>query len=783
SVNEATLPDINELKEYLGKIYRQAVDTFEIKTDTLTVNGLDKFSHGGSGVLTVYNDDQKTVLRAYDSRMQNGVYYLFFIDNVTDKKDGNGTMVSGYMPRGYNCGFIYDGGSPHTIAHELGHGIAGLEHVFENSKSSGKTKNLMDYSSGEELWHFQWDAIQDPSRVWMKWNKAEEEGENQEPINMYLVEWHPLKNEISGLFIAPSNLPIWIDNVIKVYTLKSSEEHGISLLKADSEAIYGFITAKRDTFIATFTTVGDFIGYYHGDSLYIDKERKTLLNYGMYGCPFYFWDISDSSFVNSYNRYRVHKLPYKYEDWENYCAVLKSTEYFEVKTADEVPCYALYLKYMNSPYMKSHLLKTAIENNPCILHDFVHFNPNMSESEWMRQFRRFVNAGLTVAMLPAVVELLGPIVAEIIVAGGPTVAVATKEEAAVNFGTGAVTESFCSLFVTYVTTENDNWWEKVDLIDVCADAAQAGAQNVIKFTKYKTLYNSGLACFSNVTITDIPKIFNSQDTLIKVITDCGIGAIFEVVFSSKAMTRLMNWVKNLSEEQLIKFFRKKFSFAQPIDEISVISVLGKRPEGWKNEIIRVLNTKEGIAVFNFLKDCNYNYLRLSARNFDRLSQIYSKIGNAERKKLHDLFTEGYDANLLILSIEQFKTAEKKSPSDAVNFVSDVIFKNKTTNKTIDIAGQAKPLENSREKTVTIDGKTYTSEEFMLKYQGDNITYGYLVDKGKQIKIAKFDKRYNFVCELIIEPATKSISTKITTEKERDNIKKFVKEKLLDGESE
>jgi hypothetical protein len=86
-------------------------------------------------------------------------------------------MVSGYMPRGYNCGFIYDGGSPHTIAHELGHGIAGLEHVFENSKSSGKTKNLMDYASGEELWHFQWDAIQDPSRVWMKWNKDESEGE------------------------------------------------------------------------------------------------------------------------------------------------------------------------------------------------------------------------------------------------------------------------------------------------------------------------------------------------------------------------------------------------------------------------------------------------------------------------------------------------------------------------------------------------------------------------------------------------------------------------------
>ena len=179
SVNGAKLPEANDLENYLNEVYKQSVVSFEISTDELTLNDLTSFSHGGSGVLTVYNVDQKTVLRAYDPQMQDGVYYLFFIDNVTDKKDGNGTPVSGYMPRGYNAGFIYDGGSEHTIAHELGHGIAGLEHVFENSKSSGKTQNLMDYASGEELWHFQWDAIQDPSRVWMKWNKDESEGENQ----------------------------------------------------------------------------------------------------------------------------------------------------------------------------------------------------------------------------------------------------------------------------------------------------------------------------------------------------------------------------------------------------------------------------------------------------------------------------------------------------------------------------------------------------------------------------------------------------------------------------
>ncbi len=99
------------------------------------------------------------------------------------------------------------------------------------------------------------------------------------------------------------------------------------------------------------------------------------------------------------------------------------------------------------------------------------------------------------------------------------------------------------------------------------------------------------------------------------------------------------------------------------------------------------------------------------------------------------------------------------------------------------------MEDLGEKTVTVDGKTFTQEEFMLKYQGDNITYGYLVDKS-QIIIAKYDKRYNFFCELVIETvfesAPKSLSTKVITAYRNDIptfIKKFVKEKLLEDESE
>ena len=200
SVNKAKIVNINNIdeaakivKESLDKVYNQCAVQFEISTDEFTLNDLTTFSHGGSGILTVYNDDQKRLLSAYEKekKMQDKTYYLFFVNNVTDKKDSLGTSVSGYMPRGYNAGFIYDGGSEHTIAHELGHGIAGLEHVFENSSNSGKTKNLMDYSfekDAEQLWHFQWDQIQDPSRVWMKWNKAESEGENVEKKKGFFVQ-------------------------------------------------------------------------------------------------------------------------------------------------------------------------------------------------------------------------------------------------------------------------------------------------------------------------------------------------------------------------------------------------------------------------------------------------------------------------------------------------------------------------------------------------------------------------------------------------------------------
>ena len=71
--------------------------------------------------------------------------------------------------------------------------------------------------------------------------------------------------------------------------------------------------------------------------------------------------------------------------------------------------------------------------------------------------------------------------------------------------------------------------------------------------------------------------------------------------------------------------------------------------------------------------------------------------------------------------------------------------------------------------------TLTNEEFMLKYHGENISYGYLVDKRRAFNIVKFDKNYNFACEFVIEPGLQAFTMKVVT---TDDVKGWIKDKLF-----
>ena len=259
SVNRAKI-DKSITAEGLNKIFKGAVVNFKIETKSLDIQGLQTFTHGGSNWHSVYNDDQKKVLEAYDKEMKDGVYYLFFIDDVRDKKDSLGTSVSGYMPRGYNAGFIYDRGSLHTVAHELGHGIGNLEHAFSNSSNSGKTKNLMDYSTGEELWHFQWDQIQDPARKIFKWWQNEEGAES---LSKEYVESDNQDGDIFTFkdtkqltFLSPGRMPITLPPNYTSFSFVSSYKYCpdgvLTKFKTEDGNYYGHYSISKDKTTVTF---------------------------------------------------------------------------------------------------------------------------------------------------------------------------------------------------------------------------------------------------------------------------------------------------------------------------------------------------------------------------------------------------------------------------------------------------------------------------------------------------------------------------------------------------
>ncbi|MBO7595993.1 MAG: hypothetical protein J6T70_03010 [Bacteroidales bacterium] len=259
SVNEAKLPKINQLQKVLNDIFRQAVDSFEISTDTLTIKNLFPFTHGDKNRFSGYNDDQKRVLQAYDSRIQPDINYLFFIP---DGAETNG--VAGYNPLGYNFGFIYYGAGNRTIAHELAHGIASLQHPFPESQVSGRTDNLMDYNEGLTLWHFQWDKLQNPPNRIFKWRFEEEDAEDL------------LADTVFYLKIADTNTKYKSDESIEIesYLGKSYE---IQLLKGDS--VYNCDWKYRNTVVEKSDVFKLDISLPQKDTLYILQHDSLLAKY------------------------------------------------------------------------------------------------------------------------------------------------------------------------------------------------------------------------------------------------------------------------------------------------------------------------------------------------------------------------------------------------------------------------------------------------------------------------------------------------------------------------
>lgn len=203
-VNGATPPNAQTLEKELNKIFKPAVASVKLSTHSgVKINYADNkgFVHGGSGLLSVYSEDEKAAIKALQNA-DNDTYYLFVIDNVTRLNEDGTPMkdiLAGYMPIGYQCGFLFGSPAAKYVAHELGHGAFGLHHTFSSETESFNapqysTDNLMDYADGATLNHKQWTWMHEKHGAGLFGFLADEsEGEsllNQDAILSYLKLIH-----------------------------------------------------------------------------------------------------------------------------------------------------------------------------------------------------------------------------------------------------------------------------------------------------------------------------------------------------------------------------------------------------------------------------------------------------------------------------------------------------------------------------------------------------------------------------------------------------------------
>ncbi|MFY7670842.1 hypothetical protein ACOSP6_07105 [Tenacibaculum sp. MEBiC06402] len=143
-------------------------------------DGDNRLSVGDSNLLSHYTDEE-AAFNSYikqQSYYNNKTYYVF-VTNVPVTK----TEVEGFMPLKRQFGYVFTANANtatkkiRTMAHELGHGIFGLKHTWDEYQfPQGATDHLMDYGNGTTLNHLDWKKIHAPG-IQIYWFQGDEDGE------------------------------------------------------------------------------------------------------------------------------------------------------------------------------------------------------------------------------------------------------------------------------------------------------------------------------------------------------------------------------------------------------------------------------------------------------------------------------------------------------------------------------------------------------------------------------------------------------------------------------
>ena len=224
-----------------------------IATQGITYNDADnKIQTGDSDILAVYTDEQQTInakIKAL-STYSATTYYLIYSALPSSKPD-----VQGFMALKGQFGYVFTQDAK-TPAHELGHGIFGLEHPFSMQSEENKSSFLMDKNTGitnNLLSHNDWKQINDPKfRLYLFQSDSEGEFAKQFAITpnfkFVFIEKSHTVNAVDLTDIPIGTLPgfisedgkkyIW-SNTKLTYVLESNgdiiyQENGHTLVLSDN---------------------------------------------------------------------------------------------------------------------------------------------------------------------------------------------------------------------------------------------------------------------------------------------------------------------------------------------------------------------------------------------------------------------------------------------------------------------------------------------------------------------------------------------------------------------
>ncbi|MGG8496758.1 fibronectin type III domain-containing protein [Tenacibaculum sp. TC6] len=312
----------NQVKEQVKEIYRKAGVRLNIqeanKVDLEEIYGwdIDKDSQlkvGDSSVLSHYTDEEG-VFNSYVKKQNyysKTTYYVFVTDVPISKSE-----IAGFMPLKRQFGFVFTRNAntvekqARTLAHELGHGIFGLQHTWDEYKfPQGATQFLMDYGNGTVLNHLDWKKMHAPG-IQLYWFQGDEEGEQ---ISTSLADFKNFVNrneqgkEISYSFITPSLEVVSIPLNSNKVTFSTLDPYFYSnnVQSGNYAPVGSLLHFEVNGEKFSFTGVNDVYAYRNnkGDKYKDVLTKNTSKNEAIIALPVY--DFNNKKIKLSVNKYDI----------------------------------------------------------------------------------------------------------------------------------------------------------------------------------------------------------------------------------------------------------------------------------------------------------------------------------------------------------------------------------------------------------------------------------------------------------------------------------------------